>query len=254
MPIRTRKQLLVTLVLVFFVQTWLVYSDPAGRATPPLSAQAAHGRRVWLRHNCQSCHQIHGFGGFLGPDLTNASERLTRARVDAVLTQGAAQMPAFALDEEERRAVEQFLAELHETGVGQLPAIRGFDSVSVLGDAIASAVQAGGALSDRQAAGRDVLLAQKCLGCHLPNPATEHRGTNLTQVIKKLGRSGVAGMLRTGIPSKGMPRFELPPGDRDDLLAFLEWLAANAEVVERVFVEATPKDGESSGLPWFEYQ
>ena len=254
MPIRTRKRLIAALVSVFFVQTWLVYSDPAGRATAPLSEQAAHGRRVWLRHNCQSCHQIHGFGGFLGPDLTNVSERLTKARLDAVLTQGAGQMPAFELEAAERGALAQFLAELNETGIGQLPAIRRVDPSGVLAEAIASIVRTEGALSDRQAAGRDVLLAQKCLACHLPNPATEHRGTNLTQVVTKLGRSGVAGILRTGVPSKGMPRFELPARDLEDLLEFLDWLAAHAPSVERSFVEATPKDDEHAGLPWFEYR
>ena len=85
----TRKILLVSLVLVFFVQTWFVYSDEAGRATPALSAEAARGRELWHEHNCQSCHQIHGFGGFLGPDLTNATLRLTDARLEAVLTGGA---------------------------------------------------------------------------------------------------------------------------------------------------------------------
>ena len=80
-----RKVLLSLLVAAFAVQTWLVYSDDAGYATPPLSGPARRGQELWLRHNCQSCHQIYGYGGFLGPDLTNAAERLNRDRLEAAL-------------------------------------------------------------------------------------------------------------------------------------------------------------------------
>ena len=71
MSIRARQGLMLALVCAFVAQTWLVYADPAGKRTP-LSPLAARGRALWHRRNCQSCHQIYGFGGFLGPDLTNA--------------------------------------------------------------------------------------------------------------------------------------------------------------------------------------
>ncbi len=255
MSTRARQVLLVSLVAVFFLQGWLVYTDPAGRATAALSGQASAGRDVWHRHNCQSCHQIYGFGGFLGPDLTNATERLTRARVDTVLTIGAGQMPAFDLSDADRRAIEAFLAEVHETGRGQLPPYRGFDGAEVLAEAVSRAVEDGVFMTPAQAHGRDVLFAQKCIGCHLPNPMAEHKGTDLTHLITKLGREGVAAMLANGIPSKGMPRFALAPQERDDLLDFLTWLGANAESIHASFRDAAPKAQETTdGLPWFEYK
>ncbi len=255
MSIGARQVLLLALVGVFFLQGWFVYSDPAGRASPPLSEQAAAGRDVWLRNNCQSCHQIYGFGGFLGPDLTNATERLTAARVDTVLTVGAGQMPAFHLNGTDRRAIEAFLAEVHATGRGQLPPIQGFDPAAVLAEAVAGAVEQGAIMTSTQAHGRDVLFAQKCIGCHLPNPVAEHKGTDLTHLITKLGREGVTAMLAAGIPTKGMPRFDLAEQDRSDLLDFLMWLGAHAETIHASFRDAAPEEkGSLKGLPWFEYE
>ena len=66
MNVRARKRSMIGLVLIFFVQTWFVYTDPAGRRTPALSREATLGQKVWHDHNCQSCHQLYGFGGFLG--------------------------------------------------------------------------------------------------------------------------------------------------------------------------------------------
>jgi len=243
-----------SLVSIFFLQSWLVYSDPAGRATPPLSPLAAQGRQIWHDRNCQSCHQIYGFGGFLGPDLTNSAERLTDARLDTVLTVGAGQMPAFDLGDSERRALKQFLEEVHATGVGQLPPILSFDAPTVLAAAVAKAVADGAGLSPDAERGQAVLVAQKCIGCHLPNPVTEKKGTDLTHLVKKLGAGGVRGILAAGIPAKGMPRFDLPRDEQDALLAFLAWLGKNAESIHATFAEAAPKEKDSPGLPWFEYE
>ncbi|MCH7870146.1 MAG: c-type cytochrome, partial [Planctomycetes bacterium] len=36
---------------------------------------AKSGLAIWRENNCQACHQIYGYGGFLGPDLTNLMDR-----------------------------------------------------------------------------------------------------------------------------------------------------------------------------------
>ena len=92
--LRARKSLMLGLVGIFLVQTWMVYTDPVGREAAPLTAEASRGQEVWHRYNCQSCHQLYGFGGFLGPDLTNAARHLTDERLDSVLTDGSEIMPA----------------------------------------------------------------------------------------------------------------------------------------------------------------
>ncbi len=58
-------------VIGFILQTFLIYSDSTGYKKNPLSINAIKGKQIWLQNNCQTCHQIYGFGGFLGPDLTN---------------------------------------------------------------------------------------------------------------------------------------------------------------------------------------
>jgi len=235
--------------MVFGVQTWMVYADPAGREAPPLSEEAARGREIWLEENCQSCHQIYGFGGFLGPDLTNATERLTDAQLETVLTVGVLQMPAFAMNEADRNAIAQFLAEVHATGVGQLPPSRSFDAQEVL----QRAIEAGPLLTRAESRGREVMREQQCIGCHLPNPVSKKGATDLTSLIAKLGPSGVTAILGAGIPTKGMPLIALERADRDALLSFLTWLGANSETVHATFLEAAPQPGDQSGLPWFEY-
>ncbi|MCP4868555.1 MAG: cytochrome c [Proteobacteria bacterium] len=115
-----RKLLLGFLAACFFGQTALVYSDPT--PTTPLSEEALGGARTWHANNCQSCHQIYGFGGFLGPDLTNVAARYPGTALDGWLTHvlaGTGQMPHFALDEGERAGLAAFLREVDTTGIGQ---------------------------------------------------------------------------------------------------------------------------------------
>lgn len=90
-----RKYMLTGLVLCFGVQSFLVYTDDTGRKREPLDPLAQKGRVVWQKNNCQSCHQIHGFGGYLGPDLTNAVPGISREVLEAFLRTGPKQMPSF---------------------------------------------------------------------------------------------------------------------------------------------------------------
>lgn len=250
MPVGGRQLILGFVVSAFVLQTWLIYSDDAGRTTPPLSELAVRGREIWHERNCQSCHQIYGFGGFLGPDLTNAAERLTDARLETVLTVGAGQMPGFGLGPEDRAAIARFLEEVHATGRGQLAPLSSFDAQEVLAEAAAT----DGPLGEPELRGLAVTAAQKCIGCHLPNPLATKRSTDLTALVPKLGRDGVKGIVLAGIPSKGMPGFDLDAADLDALLAFLERIAANGDAVRQAFIEAAPSKDDSAGLPWFEYE
>jgi nitric oxide reductase subunit C len=252
---RARQILMLFLVAAFGFQTWLVYADPTGRTTPPLSAEAARGRGIWLANNCQSCHQIYGYGGFLGPDLTNATDSLTDARLSAILTQGGGVMPAFDLAEDERAAIARFLAEVDATGIGQLPPRVSFDAQEVLVGAIDSVTVASGALSRAELRGKNVMLEQKCIGCHLPNPRAAKKATDLTTLVGKLGRDGVKAIVRAGIAPKGMPTFDgLTDEDLDALTAFLAWLAQHEGVIHSRFAASAADASKATGLPWFEYQ
>ena len=112
-----KQALLVVLVAGFIAQTCLVYSDTFETVT--LDAEGVRGRRIWHRNNCQTCHQLHGFGGFIGPDLTNVAARVQRSQMDAQLTVGSGQMPAFHMSQDEIDAVWAYLVAMNETGIGQ---------------------------------------------------------------------------------------------------------------------------------------
>ena len=67
----------VTSVFIFLSALFLAYSYSI--YIQPLSEKeaigfnkqkAADGRLIWQKYNCQSCHQLFGLGGYLGPDLS----------------------------------------------------------------------------------------------------------------------------------------------------------------------------------------
>jgi nitric oxide reductase subunit C len=248
--VAARKLLLSTLVAIFVAQTWLVYSDPKGRRDV-LSEEARRGQAVWRSHNCQSCHQLYGFGGFLGPDLTNAIGALSAERLASILTDGAGQMPAFRFDDGEQRALAAFLEEIDATGVSQ----------PKLGEAVPPAEllrqlsETEEPLPEEVARGREIVLAQACISCHLPNEESLNRSTDLTTLVTSVERERVLEILRDGIPAKGMPRLALDGADGEAVLAFLGWLHENGEDVRARFENLpTTTSLELSGVPWFEYE
>src|SRR5512139_2994144 len=69
-------------------------------AALPLSGCAGHGREVFVREECGSCHRFRDLGGGGAPDLTDGSSRLDSASRRAQITDPAAanpgsRMPAF---------------------------------------------------------------------------------------------------------------------------------------------------------------
>jgi nitric oxide reductase subunit C len=263
MPSETRRILLLTLVGIFFAQTWLVYSDPAGRGGPPLSEAATRGSRIWHRHNCQVCHQIYGFGGFLGPDVTNVAFRLgdqdgsaavLAERLETVLTTGSERMPAFHLDVDERLALATFFTELSRTGVGQVVVSEARAPREVFDDVVRSVEASAGALSPLEVEGQRVMRERGCIDCHLPNAKSTFKSTDLTRIHGSVEPARVASILTDGLPAKGMPRFALPPAEIEAVAAFLSLLELNGAEI-RLGFETAEKSSSGSllDLPWFEY-
>ena len=118
-PVLWRKTLLAILLATLFFQAGLLYFDQTGYKTRALSFKGQEGQKIWLENNCQSCHQIYGFGGFLGPDLTNAMAYLTDQRLHDVLTNGSQQMPSYQMQTKEIDSLKAFFSELNKTGVSQ---------------------------------------------------------------------------------------------------------------------------------------
>lgn len=107
----------IVLGLSFLAFSFSIYLQPA-LAPQAASVGAAEGRLVWQRYNCQSCHQLYGLGGYLGPDLTNVYSAPGKgdAYIRAMLKAGLAPMPVFHLSEEETVQLIAFLKAADESG------------------------------------------------------------------------------------------------------------------------------------------
>jgi len=83
-----------------------------------LHTKESEGRLVWQRNNCQTCHQLYGLGGYLGPDLTNVISSPGKGvnYVIGLLRTGNATMPAYHLREEEEAQLIAFLISVDRTG------------------------------------------------------------------------------------------------------------------------------------------
>ena len=248
MQIGARKLLMGLLVLAYVVQTGIVYLDDTADSREALSPLALEGRRIWHSHNCQACHQFYGFGGFLGPDLTNASGRLTRARLDQILTKGVLPMPAFWMKSEEIDAIEAYLIEMDKTGVGVARSEAPLDTGrlwSVLDDAV----------PDMPVAARNGLetFRVQCTVCHVPFQSTSlglHTAPDLSSVVTRLGADEIDETMQEGRPAKGMPPTHLDRVKRKDMLALFRWWN---EARDRLLLEIRGPE-ESRGIPWWDYR
>ncbi|MBV6442512.1 MAG: cytochrome c [Haliscomenobacteraceae bacterium CHB4] len=109
------------LSLAFLAFSFSIYLEPALDAAPstnPEKQMASEGRLVWQRYNCQSCHQLYGLGGYLGPDLTNIYSAPGKGEtwIRAMLKVGSAPMPSFTMPEEEIAALLAFLKATDASG------------------------------------------------------------------------------------------------------------------------------------------
>ncbi|MCP3902245.1 MAG: cytochrome c [Planctomycetes bacterium] len=255
----TKELLILGLVWGFIMQTCLVYSDL--HETVKLSDVQVEGRRIWHRRNCQTCHQLHGFGGFLGPDLTNATERLQRRQLDDLLTGGFGQMPAFHLTPDEIDAVWAYLTAMNETGIGQArnPNLDRLDDLDEA-DGESSRVATPG-LALRQVVGEsgdevvahgfELFRSRSCLSCHVLFGRSAVGAPDLSLSGMRLSADEIDTVLSEGRPPK-MPTPVLTRQEREHVREFIVFMADHRfETLARV---ETKRGAVSSALPWWEYR
>ncbi|MCA8944020.1 MAG: cytochrome c [Planctomycetes bacterium] len=250
MNIVSRKLMMAALVAAFFGQSALVYADTTGDERAQHGELALEGRAIWHRENCQVCHQLYGFGGFLGPDLTNAASRVNRARLDDILTNGSRQMPAFGMSPAEIDAIEAFLQTLDQTGVGQARRYRMLAQSDIL--AMIETHCDENPMTEAAVRGFDRFRMQ-CVACHTPFRATPlgpFLAADLSTVVRRLDEESLERTLVDGRPERGMPPTGCDADVRADLIAFLQWLGAE-EPTLRPRCDAAKVD---LGHPWFEYK
>jgi nitric oxide reductase subunit C len=117
---KPRKYPLILLLLstLFLVYNFIIYTDNSAYGTIRLSEKAVRGENLWLKNNCNSCHQIYGLGGYLGPDLTNvySFRKNNDAYLKAMFNSGIKTMPLFHFNDSEKEELLQFLKEIDQTG------------------------------------------------------------------------------------------------------------------------------------------
>lgn len=97
----TKLIVAISLVVMYAGYSVLVYTK--GTEVERISfskkdeAAIAGGKRLYQQYNCQSCHQLYGLGGYLGPELTTAASDKHRgeAYMRALLQSGGSRMPDF---------------------------------------------------------------------------------------------------------------------------------------------------------------
>ena len=77
-----------------------------------MSVHESEGKAIFEQHNCESCHQLFGLGGYLGPELTTVISDPTRGALyaRAMLHAGGTRMPDFHFSEQEIDALIAYLA------------------------------------------------------------------------------------------------------------------------------------------------
>ncbi|MCI0341337.1 MAG: cytochrome c [Planctomycetales bacterium] len=257
-PCRWRERALALVLAGGLVQAALTYADfPGGRRGERLDGEAAEGLRLWRERNCQACHQIHGLGGFLGPDLTNVASRTTEDELEPLLVRGRNAMPAFGLDREQRSALVAFFRALDRTGPGEPPPLPSARTVEpprhfhVL--AASHAERSGRPLPEPVARGDRIVLGSGCGACHVPLAGGRHRAPDLTLVADVTPEAETRRVLAEG--RNAMPAFPLSPAEQEDLAGYLRWLAREREGLRRTNDEMLGRERFSWGrVPWWEYR
>jgi nitric oxide reductase subunit C len=247
----------------FAIQTFLVYSDDVGREQAPLSLSAQEGQKLWLSHNCQVCHQIYGFGGFLGPDLTNVAKRIAPHRLSSILTEGSLQMPAYHFNIHEQESLLDFFKAIDTTGQGT-PRLTTKDSPEDSSNPIEHfhtsvlkiAEQLATPLDEKEEKGLQLMQTYSCLSCHLPNTKSVYQAPDLTDVVAHRHDDEIRKILVEGRVDKGMPPLSLTESDQNSVLAFLKWLHQHRHGVLELYHNRTeiPFLVFIKTIPWFEYE
>jgi len=114
------KYLLILSVLIglFTIYNYIIYTSKTAYKTVHLTKKALKGENIWLQNNCNSCHQIYGLGGYLGPDITNVYSREGKGEkyIKTIVNSGIKSMPKFNFSEEEKDQIVQFFKEIDQTG------------------------------------------------------------------------------------------------------------------------------------------
>lgn len=114
-PDKYKIALIIFLTGAFLYYSFFLYSAlPVRNST--VNKEALKGKIVWQQYNCNSCHQVYGLGGYLGPDLTNVYSKKGPGYITAFLKSGTEIMPDFNLQKNEINALLAYLKNIDQSG------------------------------------------------------------------------------------------------------------------------------------------
>ncbi|MBS1572244.1 MAG: cytochrome c [Bacteroidetes bacterium] len=102
---------ILVLGIAYILYSGWIYNDATDFGTT-MSAKQIEGKQIYQENNCQSCHQIFGLGGYLGPELTsvmsdkNRGEAYARAFLE---NGGGTRMPQFNFTKQQVDAILDYL-------------------------------------------------------------------------------------------------------------------------------------------------
>ncbi len=118
-------RLWIILFSVFVVYTCFVYTccDQKNAPSTPPDSRVNAGWTLWQEKNCQSCHQVYGLGGYLGPDLTNTAGDPYKGEkyIYSFIKNGTGKMPNFNLNDSEVNNLVAFLVWVDRSGKNIVP-------------------------------------------------------------------------------------------------------------------------------------
>ncbi|MEO6133510.1 MAG: cytochrome c, partial [Ginsengibacter sp.] len=107
--------LMGVLATAFITYSFILYSATPVKSTI-VSPETAQGKLLWQQYNCNSCHQVYGLGGYLGPDLTNVYSRRGEGYITAFLKNGTNIMPNYDLKDHQIKELLAFLKNIDSSG------------------------------------------------------------------------------------------------------------------------------------------
>ena len=114
----------IALFFAFVIYTWAVYSycDKENNEHIP-GTKVLAGWGIWQQKNCQTCHQVYGLGGYLGPDLTNVACDSLKGEnyLRGFIKYGTGRMPNFNLNDTEVSNLVAFLQWIDKSGKSSVP-------------------------------------------------------------------------------------------------------------------------------------
>lgn len=255
----SREAVLGLLVASYLIVSTIAYLDfPRHNLNEPLSDLERAGLRIWRENNCQACHQIYGFGGFLGPDLTNrVTDQTPDQQLSRILTVGARKMPAFNFSPDDQRAIAAFLRAVNRTGRSQPQPLAARRPMSPIEQYRLLqqewTAQTGQDLDPKTLAGEEVWHNKACAVCHVPLTVGLSGAPDLSQRAIDRSTEALHRVLDRG--RGNMPPFSLSDDKIEAISAYLNWFSAHRAEFVALNNRLTDREEFSwSQIPWFEYK